>query len=62
MTERNQREQGRSAAPDAQPRRARREDAAADFLPGALDRTLGMEGVRRRRTGADSGTPPGGRP
>ena len=62
MTERNQREQGRGAPPDAQPRRAKPEVAAGDFLPGALDRTLGMEGVRRRRRGGDPGTPSGGRP
>jgi hypothetical protein len=48
MSDRSTRETGRSTPADPPSRRLRRENAADEFLPGSVERTLGLEGVRRR--------------
>ena len=60
MKDRNEHADGRTLANETPTRRSRRDDAFSEFLPGALDRTLGVDGAPRRHKDVEPGTPSSG--
>jgi len=59
MKDRNHEHTDHGALPGEHPaRRTHRDDAFSEFLPGALDRTLGLDGAPRRHKELEPGSGP----